>query len=1436
MDGERNYRQGLLLWPLGPPGPVDFDGIERRRGLDNEAYVSVRLGVVSNERVEGRLFGIGSNLLSWRHATVMALFPSPLLLSPCVFMHRSSKHVERTLDLKNSGGGILEPVFQHPPRSVLTVQPPRRVHSFAAQRRSNRRDKRTTQCAGIDSPADALPRADGRQRTGDGSDAQPPAPDATRRVLPLGVRHPLVVASLAHPRPQGSQDLGTIASPFGGGDEGTASKMALSPSPPTDASRAEEVRHVRILINRYHHVDRVIVSSDPKHLVPKPGIKETPDKKSDSSPSDRHGNRTTTRLQRMDRLRRKRAVIRSAVTGPPTSCKLYWIPRMQPLEAALKAVDGEIEDGVDIDHPEEEMESVEAYQVSICRLRTRATPKLDGRFGQTQAIIDDHMTRLLNLKNVTTSSDVTALRRLYDDITINVRSLEAFGVKAEEYSVLLHAAVKKRLPDDLVVRYCQQRATDIADSTGSLQTFLNFLKFEVESRERVLEIKPDQASPSKAQKEDSSNQVHQAYVTPSAAGLAARTDAQDAKCLFCDAREHSFDQCNARSISEKKEILERDGRCFRCCKRYHRARDCRNARILRCANCQGRHMTCLCDPDLKPTKDSPHSSSQPVTSEVSVTSAVSNGVETVLQTATIWTEGETKRRLFRCLLDVGSQRTFVTTRLVNELSCKVLGKEDLKITVFGDTALANASKLRKVEVRLQSQHDRKRVRIEALEVPAICHSSAFPVSLCRTAQSCTLQLADLSCSGFKRDIDIDVLIGADNYWKAVTGSIKRLDGDLTAVETIFGWTLQGPVRPSPEVGWHQATLMQVMTRHQSEQPSQQLREKNALAVPEDDVPEPKQSTITSVPVPEKAIRKDSDVESGETEALEWAPCTVLTPCNSPGNSRESGFKDDREAADAQLLSDPVGCQHELSASNFKEASGIPDVNVMSNDRERDEETPTGAVETRENILKPANLISVSTEIQEGKVVSIDCKKFRKRDRPGGIMGSPSKTFESTKEQLNGSANRKAGEDGDAVVGEVLGGLIEKCVQGSSGLLGYKISTETLRHLLRTFCESNGYRFSDHGSSSDHGPEVPPRITRKWQKCSTPVPEKRTVLTQSQRRRTWESACLNYSTRKSREEKTTHSTSLPSRNSDETVGLTLLGGRMLKNGHGTTKKWATGSRAEEIRHGCHWLSRVIVARSEAPIGQGALVSGRATPWRYVPTPDKAAPERAGKRMCLTGGASQRKRERERAYSEARRGHFTRTRVDGYYLHVLFPEESVRSALNYKPVPGDVFIGSRTSETTSTICCPGTEHRGDPNVFFLTYEDLKKDTRAWILRIADFLGEEYGRKLRADQGLLEDILKRTSLETMKEMNAKVNETLMELKDLPEDEKPGWLKHSMKTMGIEATNQPVAGDFIRKGAVGDWKNYFSADQVKRLKERIELKTHGSDVMDLWKDIGLP
>ncbi|KAL1457321.1 hypothetical protein MTO96_006246 [Rhipicephalus appendiculatus] len=51
-----------------------------------------------------------------------------------------------------------------------------------------------------------------------------------------------------------------------------------------------------------------------------------------------------------------------------------------------------------------------------------------------------------------------------------------------------------------------------------------------------------------------------------------------------------------------------------------------------------------------------------------------------------------------------------------------------------------------------------------------------------------------------------------------------------------------------------------------------------------------------------------------------------------------------------------------------------------------------------------------------------------------------------------------------------------------------------------------------------------------------------------------------------------------------------------------------------------------------------------------------------------------------------------------------------------------------------------------------------------------------------------------------------------------------------------KPMNGDFVRKAIVGDWKNHFDSDQIKRMKEKIASKFHGSSVMSLWEDVELP
>ncbi|KAH7959485.1 hypothetical protein HPB49_011424 [Dermacentor silvarum] len=84
------------------------------------------------------------------------------------------------------------------------------------------------------------------------------------------------------------------------------------------------------------------------------------------------------------------------------------------------------------------------------------------------------MSRLLPLKPVISANDVIALRLLYDEIFKNVRSLEAFGVKQEEYSTLLKVAVKRYLPPENMLRYCQNKSTNIDESNSFSELIVVF--------------------------------------------------------------------------------------------------------------------------------------------------------------------------------------------------------------------------------------------------------------------------------------------------------------------------------------------------------------------------------------------------------------------------------------------------------------------------------------------------------------------------------------------------------------------------------------------------------------------------------------------------------------------------------------------------------------------------------------------------------------------------------------------------------------------------------------------------------------------------------------------------------------------------------------------------------------------------------------------------
>ncbi|XP_050022726.1 sulfotransferase 1B1-like [Dermacentor andersoni] len=136
------------------------------------------------------------------------------------------------------------------------------------------------------------------------------------------------------------------------------------------------------------------------------------------------------------------------------------------------------------------------------------------------------------------------------------------------------------------------------------------------------------------------------------------------------------------------------------------------------------------------------------------------------------------------------------------------------------------------------------------------------------------------------------------------------------------------------------------------------------------------------------------------------------------------------------------------------------------------------------------------------------------------------------------------------------------------------------------------------------------------------------------------------------------------------------------------------------------------------------------------------------------------------------------------------------------------------------------RDQPNLFFVTYEELKTDTRSVILRLARFLGDDYGDKLEKQEELMQDIVDRCASENMKHILAPESQGHADRDWYNETER------SMSANSRISVENSKQFSYVRKGDVGGWQRYFTRDQLRRLEARIKQLEEHSRVMDLWMD----
>ncbi|XP_077547597.1 uncharacterized protein LOC144159784 [Haemaphysalis longicornis] len=426
---------------------------------------------------------------------------------------------------------------------------------------------------------------------------------------------------------------------------------------------------------------------------------------------------------------------------------------------------------------------------------------LKKRFGDERIIVQDHLRSLLDLKPVSSSNNTQQLRRLYDQIQVHVRSLKALGTSPANYCLMLREVLFRTLPPGMVLKYHELFKSPTCTSTTSsstqavvdqqnetaqpeqeLQQLLDFFDHQVRCREAV-ERQTAVTTPDVAvtTQEPPRQQRFRNLHTVSALQNSANNPQ---RCLFCLSVKHRSEVCDSDewSLKRKKQLLFKEGRCFRCLKKWHMAKDCRGR--LRCDKCPRRHATTMCAPDA--------SSRNEVTSTPVSLVSRQTGPMVLLQTLTATVKGSASSGRYRILFEGGSQRSFMTADASQKLGCEFLEEETLTVGVFGGQKTTKT--MRKVRLLIVCENTERPVHIEALEVDAICNEH-IPVpddQVIKTREAMRLDTRALCARGFE-ETKITILIGSDHYWDLVTGNVKPVTTKLKAVETLLGWTVQGPL-------------------------------------------------------------------------------------------------------------------------------------------------------------------------------------------------------------------------------------------------------------------------------------------------------------------------------------------------------------------------------------------------------------------------------------------------------------------------------------------------------------------------------------------------------------------------------------------------------------------------------------------------------------------
>ena len=168
-------------------------------------------------------------------------------------------------------------------------------------------------------------------------------------------------------------------------------------------------------------------------------------------------------------------------------------------------------------------------------------------------------------------------------------------------------------------------------------------------------------------------------------------------------------------MAARKQVLRHKGLCFICFNSEHLAKMCKSS--YKCWKCNGKHHISICTFQKRDNSAKTESQND---NEETITNFSNNKNTILLQSSScvVSNLNRSEQNTILLLLDSGSQQSYISEKLKNELDLPTVRREPLFVKTFGNTN----SKCKSVDiVRLNLITSNKTIIMEAICTPDICN-------------------------------------------------------------------------------------------------------------------------------------------------------------------------------------------------------------------------------------------------------------------------------------------------------------------------------------------------------------------------------------------------------------------------------------------------------------------------------------------------------------------------------------------------------------------------------------------------------------------------------------------------------------------------------------------------------------------------------------------